>query len=196
MDLMTQAAYARHRGVSRQAIHKAVDAGKIKLREQGGGRKGIDPAEADRALGLNVQRVLAGAEDESASAEASAGQARAPSHGLTQARTATEVYRARIAQLEYEERVAKLRPIEQTEIGAQRCGEVILRAVDGLVGRAEELNARAIKEGTAGVRSGLRAIVRDLRTVIARELARLASGDTASPEEGFAGASPEEQAAP
>lgn len=174
MELMSQAEYARHRGVSRQAINKALSAGKFALREDPDtGRKGIDPAEADRALGMNISRALAD--------EPEVPQRQAP--GLTQAKTATEVYRARLVELEYNERIGKLRPIEQTETGAQRCGEVVLRAIEGIVGRAEDLTAQIKKEDVAGARAGLRVIVRDLRNVIAREFTKLAAGEGAADDE-------------
>lgn len=176
MQLMTQAEYARHRGVSRQAVNKAIGAGKIPLRESHG-RKGIDPAEADRALGLNVQRVLATAPAED---ERDAAPRQAP--GLTQARTATEVYRARLAELEFKERIGKLRPVEQTELGAQRCAEVVLRAIDRIGGRAEELAAMVTKDGLVGARTCLRDIARELRAVAAREFATLAAGEHADAE--------------
>jgi hypothetical protein len=158
--------------VTRQAVNKMVDSGKIPLHGKEGDKKRIDPAEADRALGANTQRILADDDDRG-------DRPAAPSQtsGLTSAKTATEVYRARLAQLEYNERVGKLRPIEQTEIGAQRCGEVMLRAIESMVGRAEELHARSTKEGVAGTRAALRLMVRDLRGVIAREFSKLASGE-------------------
>lgn len=59
MQLMTQAEYARHRGVSRQAVNRAVGKGKIIPVHDEKGVKKIDVSEADRALGLNVVRVLA-----------------------------------------------------------------------------------------------------------------------------------------
>lgn len=183
MDLMSQAEYGRHRGVTRQAINKALNAKKFFLKEDPRtGKKGIDPVEADRALGLNVQRVLAG--DEESAASIGREQERS-TPGLTQARTATEVYRARLAELEYNERLGKLRPIEQMEMAAQQCGEVVLRTFEGIVGRAEELHARSNKEGVAGVRSGLRDIVRDLRRVAAREFSKMAEGSVVDDEVGL-----------
>jgi hypothetical protein len=154
VELMTQAEYARHRGVSRPAVNKAVRRGKIPVHVENG-RKLIDPAEADRALGLNVQRVLA---DEDNIGQTRDAMRRPDAPGLTQARTATEVYRARLAELDYNERLGKLRPIEQTEVGARQCFEVVLRAFAGVIGRAEELNTRANKERVAGVRASLCAI--------------------------------------
>jgi hypothetical protein len=176
MDLMSQADYARHRGVSRQAISKMVGAGKITLREEGG-KKGIDPAEADRALGMNVQRVLADGGDDAQSNGYGGGRETQQPAGLTRARTATEVYKARLAELDYNERLGKLRPLDQTEAAAARCMEVVLRAFTGIVGRAEELTARANKDGVPGMRAGRRDVVRDLRKVAAREFAKLQAGE-------------------
>lgn len=173
MDLMSQADYARHRGVSRQAISKAVGAGKIQLREQNG-RKGIDPAEADRAMGLNVARALA---DDGDSDQRERPDAAVPSSGLTRARTATEVYKARLAELEYNERIGKLRPVEDVTIGAQRCGELVLRALGRISGRADEMAALCAKDGVAGARTCFRAIERELRQVAAEAFAKLASGE-------------------
>jgi len=171
---MTEAEYARHRGVSRQAINKAVRVGKIALREQNG-RKGIDPAEADRAMGLNVSRVLA--DDGEREPESRAELGALPSSGLTRAKTATEVYRARLAELEYNERLGKLRPVEDVTIGAQRCAEVVLRAIRRITGRADEIAALCAKDGVLGARTALRNIDRDLRRVVADEFGKLAAGE-------------------
>lgn len=175
MELMSQADYARHRGVTRQAISKMVGAGKITLREEGG-KKGIDPAEADRALGMNVQRVLADGGDDAQPNGYGGMRESQQSTGLTKARTATEIYKARIAELEYNERLGKLRPLDQTEAAAARCMEVVLRAFTGIVGRAEELTARATKDGVPGMRAGLRDVVRDLAKLQAGEALDAAVG--------------------
>src|ERR1043166_6563886 len=50
MALLTPAAYAKSKGLSRQAIHQAIDAGRIPTEPDARGRKMIDPAIADAAL--------------------------------------------------------------------------------------------------------------------------------------------------
>lgn len=170
---MTQAEYARHRGVSRQAVNKAVGLGKIQMREEGG-RKGIDPAEADRALGLNVARVLA---DDGDAAPGRTDPGAMPSSGLTRAKTATEVYRARLAELEYNERLGKLRPVEDVTLAAQRCAETVLRAIGRIAGRADEMTAMVTKDGVLGARTCLRLIDRDLRRVASEAFTKLAAGE-------------------
>lgn len=102
---MSQAEYARHRGVSPQAINKQVKARKIPVLPNGK----IDAAAADRALGETRERVTI-RDDVDADETPRAAPAPVAGAGLTKAKTATEVYRARLAQLEYEERTGKLVP--------------------------------------------------------------------------------------
>src|SRR5260370_19996611 len=75
---MSQAEYARHRGVSRHAINKLVKAGKITLIDRNG-RMVIDAAMVDRALGTR-ERVIV--RDEAAAAPVPVAQEGA---GLTRA---------------------------------------------------------------------------------------------------------------
>jgi hypothetical protein len=101
---MSQADYARHRGVSRQAIGKLIGK-KITLLPNGK----IDVVAADRALGEARERVTIRDDvDEAPAPAVEAPRAAAPAGGLTKAKTVTEVYRARLAQLEYEEKTGKL----------------------------------------------------------------------------------------
>jgi hypothetical protein len=175
---MTQAEYSRHRGVSRVAIHKAIAAGKIPFRVEAG-RKLIDPAAADHALGVvNAQRVLANEPLQQGGRQGGS---------LTTARTATEIYRARLAQLEYNERLGKLRPVEDFTIAAQVCGEIAVRAINNITRRADEIVAAVRKDGAAGARGVLRAIARDLRVSTAEAFAKLAAGEVGAADEEIAG---------
>lgn len=167
MQEMTQAEYARHRGVSRVAIHKAIGAGKIPFREENG-KKLIDPAAADLALGVNVQRAIA--EDEPEERE------RVQPAGLTAARTANEVFKARLAELAYAKELGKVRPVEDFTVATQICCEVMLRAIK-IAKRSDEVNAAATRGGVIGVRDVLRQIERDLRTVVADAFTKLAADD-------------------
>src|SRR4051812_19095367 len=83
LDLITQADYARHRGVSRQAVSKAVAAKKIPVRVRQG-RKLIDAAEADFALGFSHARLnTPAAAIEQSPVEAEAPAPRSQTDGLT-----------------------------------------------------------------------------------------------------------------
>ena len=113
---LTQAEYARHRGVSRQAVLKAVRAGRIRLTPEGR----IDPAQADALWAANTDPIRGGPR--------TAGQARGltlvreePGAGtrtpadihpmlpsLATSRAVREAYMARLARLDYEKRTGKL----------------------------------------------------------------------------------------
>lgn len=178
LDLVTQADYARHRKVSRQAIGKLVGLGTIPTHERGG-KKLIDKAEADLALGANVTRILADAD-----AAADAVEPKAATPGLTKARTEREQFAARLAELELNERLKKLRPVEDIQIGTQRCAEIMIRALDRLPARADELHAVAAKDGAHGVRSYLRGLVRELKAAASAEFSKLAAGELVDDDDG------------
>jgi len=169
--LMTQAEYARHRGVSRQAIADLVKKEKLALIERHG-RKLIDVAAADRTLGETRERVTL---REAPEAEPEAPNA-APreSAGLTKAKTLTEVYRARLAQLEYEEKVGKLLPRDQVEQAASDCGAAILRVLELPLTRLEPLYGAAQK-GMSEFRDAMRSMIREQRTRCVQEFAKLAA---------------------
>jgi hypothetical protein len=151
---MTQAEYARHRGVTRQAIRDLVKKGKIELIEHDG-RKVIDVVAADRALGETRERVSVRDDDEPARPAEAA--------GLTKAKTATEVYRARLAQLEYEERVGNLMPVAEVKEGATLMGHSFLRVLEMALLRADELRAAARNDNPAEHRQALRKLIYDQR---------------------------------
>jgi hypothetical protein len=160
-EWMTQAEYARHRGVTRQAVGKLVAAGKIKLHN---GK--IDAAEADFALGESIERL-----------NSPAVEAReAP--GLTRARTVTEVYRARMAELQYERALGNLVATEGVADAASVCGETMVRIVRSLLTRADELNAAAAKDGLPGVRALLKSTAHEMLESVSAAFAKLASDAT------------------
>jgi hypothetical protein len=167
---MSPAAYARHRGVSRQAINNLLRREKIPFR-QVGSRTFIDAAAADRALGDARERVNIPVDEQ------------APSHpfgafepsGLTKAKTATEVYNARIKQLEYEERVSRLLPVEGVTGAMERCAAAIVRDLDQLPNYAEELAHSFNTGGIPSVRTKLKEIARMTRTILAETMRHTAA---------------------
>jgi hypothetical protein len=163
---MTQAEYAVHRGVSRQAVHDLIKRGKITPIEREG-QKLIDVVAADRALGESRERVTV--EDDAP------GLAPAEGAGLTRAKTATEIYRARLAQLEYEERVGRLVPVAQLQHAAGLCAEAMIRALDLPLSRADAIAAAAAK-GPSELRGVLKEIIREQRQRASDEYGRLAEG--------------------
>lgn len=96
--------YAQHRGISRQAVYKAIAEGRIELIQ---GR--INREQADREWEANSAPAAAPNAATPAGPDPPAGvPADSPTLTYNQARTAWQLYRARLAQLEYEERAGRL----------------------------------------------------------------------------------------
>lgn len=160
MENLTQAEYARHRGVKPPHINRLVKAGKIPVNENGR----INAADADFALDGSAERPRV--------SESASGSAFGESHSsrLTQAKTGTEVYRARLAQLEYEERVGKLVPISDVQRSMERCAEIIVRDLERLPALAEDLTVIAKRQGAKALRLALKKAADDIRRQVAEHM--------------------------
>jgi hypothetical protein len=99
--------YALHRGVSKQAVYKAIGEGRIQLVQ---GR--IDRDTADREWGENS--APAGGSD--AGAEPGAGETAGSSYNRT--RTLATFYRAQLVRLQYEEKAGRLIDAEKVRLAA------------------------------------------------------------------------------
>lgn len=192
MHGMTQAEYARHRGVSRQAISKLISSGKIPASAfvpgEGGARL-INAAAADHALGQGRERVLlepddllAAAESELAAPRASApASARPEQHeniaALTKARTETEIYRAERARIELDEKRGKLLKVEDVVASMEKCAAVIVRELEALPNFADEIAAAIAKDGAGGARSVLKRVAREVRTQLEQNMRLAAAAD-------------------
>ncbi|NDV87984.1 hypothetical protein GTW51_14865 [Aurantimonas aggregata] len=185
---MSQVEYAAHRNVSKQAIGKMIKSGKIPTTVRGG-RKMIDAAEADFALGENRMRVNSDDEDPrdafgagyapgmgpgSGGGNAAASSA---SSGLTKARTASEVYRAKIAELEFNERVGQLIRVDDARRAMERCAEMLVRGLDQLPTHADDLATAFSRNGVAGLREALKGVSRDLRQTLSDNMRLTAADD-------------------
>ncbi len=97
MALLTARKYARHRGVSHTAVQKAIEQGRIKTAPDGK----IDVEQADRDWGRNSSPV---------NSPKRVSRVEAPAGGPTyaQSRAVRELYLARLAKIEFEERSSKL----------------------------------------------------------------------------------------
>jgi len=104
MAVVSQRAYARHRGVSLAAVQKAIKQGRIRTVAEGK----IDVQQADRDWERNTSYGAAPA----------TGDAPAAGPSYAQSRAVREVYTARLAKLEYEERIGKLLPADKVTIAA------------------------------------------------------------------------------
>jgi hypothetical protein len=98
---------------------------------------------------------------------------------LTQARTATETYRARVAELDYEERVGKLLVAADVTAAMRFCAETIARDVELINLAAPELVAAFRQGGEDGLRVALRKMTRRVLATIAANLRAVATAEAA-----------------
>lgn len=187
----SQAAYARHAGISKQAVNKLVKQGKIPLNEDGQ----VDFAEADHARKQNgdpARRMVEamppnGADDETPeyddepdALDAMVERAAPGSGGLSfsKARTAREAYQAKMVQLEYERQLGLWLPKREIEDAMVASGRKIRQGLDGVVGWADELDAAARNGGAEAVRALLKEKARALESMVVESLNLLADDET------------------
>jgi len=111
MPVMSQRAYARHRGVSASTVQKAIGSGRIHTLPTGQ----IDSDAADAEWARNTQ-TQAPPVDRRGQPEED-GEVFGASQ-YTKARAVREHYQARLAKIDYEERIAKLVSGEEVQVAA------------------------------------------------------------------------------
>lgn len=158
---MSQAEYARHRGVSRQAISKLVRAKKIPVLANGK----ISPAHADDALGDTQERVVI--------RETPAARSAGADSGLSKARAADAFYSAQRSKLKYERELGQLVPTNDVGAAAAACNAALVQSIERIPARAEDIISAAAKEGIVGVRAVLKDIARDVRRNASDAFAKL-----------------------
>jgi hypothetical protein len=179
---MTQAEYARHRGVSRQMIGKLVANKKIPASAISPAKK-IDAAAADLALGETIERVIARErDDETEQPHSGGGEASAAGTGLNKAKTAVAFYQANLARLQYEEKTGKLVSRADVELSMQRAAEALGRDIDQLAARADDIATAFTRSGVDGVRAFLKQTAREIRATIAGNMRLLEQSETALAE--------------
>ncbi len=118
MPLLTQAAYAKHRGVSRQAVFQAVRDGRIPVSRGADGAVMIDPSVADHAWEVNTAHekrrntadLRPGESASTSGMEVPEPDVDGEGSDLTyaNARAKNEWYKAEKARLEFEEKLGSL----------------------------------------------------------------------------------------
>lgn len=168
----TQADYARHAGISKQAVNKLVKKRTIQLRPDGK----VDFAAADHARRVNADpaRQLV---DDAAAKPVAADLASPEQLSFSAHRAEREQYQAQLARLDLETRLGKLLSKDEVENAMVQSGRTIRRSLDGMVGWADELTAAARQHGVDGVRSLLKAKLRGLEQTIADSLNLLGGED-------------------
>jgi hypothetical protein len=168
-ETMSQGEYARHRNVTSARIAALLRDGVLRLIERGGARV-LDVRECDAILD-----------------ERKAGQARmplpgqaAPSNiaGLARARTATEVYNARLRQLEYELKIGQVVKAEDLVRSMEHCAEMVVRHLDRIPVQAEEYAAAFTAGGLPALRTALKNAVREVRKTLADNMRMHAADGT------------------
>lgn len=130
---MSYRAYARHRGVSPEAVSKAVETGRITVNANGK----IDPKKADREWEANTDPSRNAPRND---AEAST----ASGHGLppyAQSRAIREAYEARLSKLEYEVKTGKLVNADEVRVAAFNIGRMTRDKLIGLPDRVSSILA-------------------------------------------------------
>lgn len=168
---------AKLKGVTKQTVServaRLVDAGKLEIRPGKGKAKLINVAAYDRAVGETTDLSRAqGAQTKAATLDTAT--PRDPSFTKHQADKAG--YEAELKRLDLEERLGRLRPVEEIEAAAIKLGETVVRLVDQLVERADEIAAAVAKDGVIGARGTLKSIQFELRTKIAEAFTVMAAG--------------------
>lgn len=167
-EWVSQAEYARHRGVSRQRVGKLIELGKIPApRAYNPDTKKINIAAADLALGETIERVTAAAEqeehdaDEAASGAGGAIDDRGSGAGakLTQARTAGAFYQANLARLQYEEKVGRLVPKADVMFSMTVAAGKLKQDLQQIPSRADDIATAFTRGGVDAVRAFLKALV-------------------------------------
>jgi hypothetical protein len=148
--------YARHRGVSHEAVRKALRSGRIRQDAE----DGIDPDQADADWEKNTRSSVVTtppqpvqvATREATAASAQVGATDSPNTPSYQkARAVKEFYAARLAKLEYEEREGKLVNIDEINVQhfnrARRLRDRLLVIPHRLAARlAAETDVRTVEE--------------------------------------------------
>ena len=111
MAMMSLRGYARHRGCALSAVQKAIKSGRISVQPDGK----IDSSQADlqwqRNTGQHAPPVAQRGQDDIDGVGFGGSQ-------YTKARAVREHYQARLAKIDYEERIAKLVSGEEVQVAA------------------------------------------------------------------------------
>jgi hypothetical protein len=171
-------ALAGLKGVAKQTISekvaRLVGDGKLETRPGKGKAKLINVAAYDRALGetTDLARQQGAATKQAATDPATP---RDPTFTKHQADRAG--YEAELKRLDLEERLGKLRTVEAIEDATVTCGETVVRLIDQLVLKADEIAAAVAKDGVTGARTALKSVQFELRTKIAEAFTKIAATD-------------------
>ena len=138
MAAVSLRAYAKHRGVTLKAVQKAIQSGRIHTTADGK----IDPGQADseweRNTGPKVRRTTASPPPSAPPMEPPRADAAAGTLDYAKARAIIAHYEARLAKIDYEERIKKLINADEMRVAAYNFSRMIrdrlLNVPDRVVG--------------------------------------------------------------
>lgn len=153
---LSRRGYAKHRGVSETAVRQALKGNRITLSGDGT----IDPAVADRQWERNTDptkprnsvsgdpkhRKDSPDAPPTPMGEGNGKGAADGSGGYAKARGYREVYAARLAKLEYEERIGSMLPRADVERAATLAGQAVRDAILAMNARVAKIVARLTDE--------------------------------------------------
>lgn len=187
---VSQADYARRRGLTPKAIEKAIDAGRIPASavRRDGRSKLIDVAAADLAWPLSNVRINTASENfdvAPAAGEAEAPEAGPPREtpGLTKARTEAAQIDTRLKELQLDERLGKVRDVADVTRSMEICAGAMVRDLDQIPARTDDVATAYVRNGVEGVRAVLKQIAREIRTTMAANMRLLTADETAGDDE-------------
>lgn len=175
---------AKLKGVAKQTVSekvaRLVDAGKLEVRPGKGKVKLINVAAYDRALGETTDLAR---EQGARTRQAAADPATPRDPTFTKHQADKAGYEAEMKRLDLEERLGKLRTVDAIEDAAVTCGETVVRLIDQLALKVDEMAAAVAKEGVPGLRSVVKSIQFELRTKIADAFTKMAATDGAAAQD-------------
>jgi hypothetical protein len=166
MAQMSQAAFARLRGISRQAVNDLVKRGKIQLIEIAG-RRVIDAEAADHALADGQERINRRDIEPPELRPGAASVSPAEPTALARAKAETERYRAALARLEYEKKLGRVLDTEEVLKSMELFAEIMVRDIDRLPLLTDDAAAAFTQGGLVGLRLFLKKTAKNLREAVA-----------------------------
>ncbi len=168
-------ALASQKGLTKQTVSekvaRLVEQGLLTTRPGKGKAKLVNVAQYDRVTGDTADLSKEqGARTKKADDDAAG---RDPTFSREQARRAG--YEAELKRLDLEERLGKLRSVEDIVAATIACGEVVVREVDQLVTRADDIAAAVAKDGVLGARAALKHLTFNMRKAIEAAFTKMAA---------------------
>lgn len=186
---------AKNQNVSKQAIARKLAAleadGLVKTKPGKGKTKLVNVAQYLTAIGQagNVAQELAAADRAADAAALDAPEANSPP-AYRDAQTRDKELSADLKELELKQKLGEVVPVENLSALATEVAEQIVRVIDRLPAKAQDMASAVARDGEVGARGQYKRDVRELREAIAEALGKLADSKVALPPE------PDDESAP